>query len=162
MNENLKDVLAANLTTLMNANEGLNTLVKVSNRSGLSGGTIDRIKKAQVSPTLDSVEAIAKSFNVNPLVLLSPNLERNDIAAPQDIWEVTNAMKELDPIGQTKVRIAALEARDLHLLHLAQMRSKQQVPTLTDDEYELLSLFRSATDEASRKTAMNAFFQALK
>jgi transcriptional regulator with XRE-family HTH domain len=156
---NINEVLAANITELMRANEHLNTLAKLAERSGLGTATIDRVKKALVSTSLDIVVALADAFHVDVLDLLSPGMQRENAGMVPDIWEVTHAMKELDPMGQTKVRIAALEARDLHLLHLAQMRSKQQAPMFTEEEMRLVEMYRATKNTDLRSKAFIALLE---
>lgn len=68
-------LLAANLTRLMEGSQGLRTIDQVAKRSGIGRGTVDRVKKGEVSTTLDKVEALADAFGVSPAALLSTYTE---------------------------------------------------------------------------------------
>lgn len=77
----LADVLAQNITRLMAKMPDLDTIEKVSLRSGVGRGTVDRVKKAEVSTKIDTLELLASAFGVSPLRLLSSD-DRNDEGAP--------------------------------------------------------------------------------
>lgn len=68
-------LLAANLTRLMEGSQGLRTIDQVAKRSGIGRGTVDRVKKGEVSTTIDKVEALADAFGVSPAALLSTYTE---------------------------------------------------------------------------------------
>lgn len=59
-----RDILAANLRALMASRPDLNTLPKLTARSGVSNGTLDRIRRAAVSTRIDELERLAKAFGV--------------------------------------------------------------------------------------------------
>jgi transcriptional regulator with XRE-family HTH domain len=91
-----RDILAANLRAFMSAQPDLDTLPKLTARSGVSNGTLDRIRRAAVSTRIDEIQHLADAFGVEPWVLLRP---------PQHAGE-------LSPLG---LRLAAhldLAARD--------------------------------------------------
>ena len=67
-----RDILSANLRTLMAARPDLNTLPKLTARSGVSNGTLDRIRRAAVSTRVDELEKLAHAFGVEPCELLRP------------------------------------------------------------------------------------------
>ncbi|MBC7490074.1 MAG: helix-turn-helix transcriptional regulator [Glaciimonas sp.] len=75
----LKAVLAANLTALMQRHTTLNTVAEVATRSGVGRGTVDRVKKAEVATSIDVIEKLAEAFNVTPMYLLS---HQSEISAP--------------------------------------------------------------------------------
>lgn len=66
----LAEILAKNLSTLM-AITDLNTDEKVAHRSGVGRGTVDRLRKAEVSAKLETVEALAKGFGISAIYLLT-------------------------------------------------------------------------------------------
>ncbi len=70
----LRDIIGKNLTELMKSDMSLNTLDKVATKSGVGRGTVDRMKKADVAVTVDTLEAIANTFKLQPWQLLIPNL----------------------------------------------------------------------------------------
>ncbi|PUA19608.1 S24 family peptidase [Glaciimonas sp. PCH181] len=74
-NRKLINVLATNLTRLMEGSQGLRTIDQLSKKSGVGRGTVDRVKKGEVSTTLDKVEAIADAFGVSAASLLSTYAE---------------------------------------------------------------------------------------
>ncbi len=71
----VKHILAENLKALRASNDALNTYKKIGDASGLGSSTIERIEKMQSEAKIDSVEAIANTFNIDPSTLLSPNLK---------------------------------------------------------------------------------------
>jgi transcriptional regulator with XRE-family HTH domain len=67
-----RDTLANNLRTLMAARPDLDTLPKITARSGVSNGTLDRIRRAVVSTRVDELEKLGRAFGVEPWELLRP------------------------------------------------------------------------------------------
>jgi transcriptional regulator with XRE-family HTH domain len=65
-----RDILAANLRALMATRPDLNTLPKLTARSGVSNGTLDRIRRATVSTRIDELERLARAFSVEPWELV--------------------------------------------------------------------------------------------
>jgi len=55
----------------MENSQNLRTVDQVAKRSGVGRGTVDRVKKAEVSTTIDKIEALAEAFGVSPAALLS-------------------------------------------------------------------------------------------
>ena len=68
-----RDILAANLRTLMAARPDLNTLPKITARCGVTNGTLDRIRRAAVSTRVDELERLSRAFGVEPWELLRPH-----------------------------------------------------------------------------------------
>lgn len=83
----LEKVLSENLASLMSAHELLNTVEAVSKRSGVSRGTVDRVKKAEVSTSLENVKKLADAFNVDPAALLTTGMHAA-AATPSDAVEL--------------------------------------------------------------------------
>jgi transcriptional regulator with XRE-family HTH domain len=67
-----RDILAANLRAFMAARPELNTLPKITARSGVTNGTLDRIRRAAVSTRIDELGRLAAAFGVEPWELLRP------------------------------------------------------------------------------------------
>jgi len=68
-----RDNLANNLRALMAARPDLNTLPKITARSGVSNGTLDRIRRAVVSTRVDELEKLGRAFGVEAWELLRPH-----------------------------------------------------------------------------------------
>ncbi|MEY5098909.1 MAG: hypothetical protein RJA36_1628 [Pseudomonadota bacterium] len=67
-----RHILAANLKRLMDAHPELDTLPKVTRASGVSNGTLDRIRRAAVATRVDELEPLAKAFGMHAWQLLVP------------------------------------------------------------------------------------------
>jgi len=70
-----RQVVAANLDRLMRESVRLRTLELLSKDCGISRGTLDRIRRAVVSTGVDQLEAIGRSFGLQPFELLTPNAQ---------------------------------------------------------------------------------------
>jgi transcriptional regulator with XRE-family HTH domain len=68
-----RDILSNNLRALMAAHPDLNTLPKITAASGVSNGTLDRIRRAAVSTRIDELERLGRAFGVEPWQLLRPH-----------------------------------------------------------------------------------------
>jgi transcriptional regulator with XRE-family HTH domain len=68
--QKLGEILAANLNRLMDNHPILKSNKALGSREGLSTGTVGRVRNCEVSPTLDTVEALAEAFSISPLDLL--------------------------------------------------------------------------------------------
>lgn len=68
-----RDILASNLRALMAARPDLDTLPKITARSGVSNGTLDRIRRAAVSTRVDELEKLGRAFGVEAWELLRPH-----------------------------------------------------------------------------------------
>jgi len=67
-----REILANNLRALMGAHPELGTLPKVTARSGVSNGTLDRIRRAAVATRVDELEPLGRAFGVEAWELLRP------------------------------------------------------------------------------------------
>jgi len=65
----LGEILATNLNRLMENHPVLKSNKALGAREGLSTGTVGRVRNGEVSPTLETVEAIANAFGVSPMDL---------------------------------------------------------------------------------------------
>lgn len=83
----LEQILAENLSALMASNVGLNTIDKLAKRSGVGRGTIDRVKKGEVSTKLETVEKLAEAFGVPVVALLTQYEEPGLLQAGADVSE---------------------------------------------------------------------------
>jgi transcriptional regulator with XRE-family HTH domain len=68
-----RDTLSNNLRALMAARPDLDTLPKITARSGVSNGTLDRIRRAVVSTRVDELEKLGRAFGVEAWELLRPH-----------------------------------------------------------------------------------------
>jgi transcriptional regulator with XRE-family HTH domain len=71
-----RQVLAENLKLLMAQHADLGTLAKLTIRSGISNGTLDRIRRAEVATTVDVLERLGAVFGIEPWELLVPARKR--------------------------------------------------------------------------------------
>lgn len=70
--ERPRHVLAANLRALMAANPELGTLPKLTARSGVSNGTLDRIRRAAVATRVDELARLGRAFGIEAWEMLRP------------------------------------------------------------------------------------------
>ena len=70
-----RHILASNLKRLMQQHPALDTLPKLTEASGVSNGTRDRIRRAAVATRVDELEPIAKAFGLHAWQLLVPPAE---------------------------------------------------------------------------------------
>lgn len=68
-----RDILSSNLRAMMAAHPELDTLPKITAASGVSNGTLDRIRRAAVSTRIDELERLGRAFGVEPWELLRPH-----------------------------------------------------------------------------------------
>ena len=67
-----RDILSNNLRALMASRPDLDTLPKITARSGVTNGTLDRIRRAVVSTRVDELARLGKAFGIEPWELLRP------------------------------------------------------------------------------------------
>lgn len=91
----LEAILAQNLSDLMEKTVGLDTIDKVAVRSGVGRGTVDRVRKAEVSTKIETVELLAAAFGVSPIALLSEQGEA-EAAEPASPARAPYSMQWLD------------------------------------------------------------------
>lgn len=94
----LKKILADNLTRLMEKTPGLGTQDAVSKKakrysSTMSQSTIGRIQNADTNATLEKIDALARTFGVPPWELLKPEISK----------ESENAHRFTPPLDQIAV-----------------------------------------------------------
>lgn len=126
----LEMILAGNLNQLMADTPGLNTVDQVAQRSGVGRGTVDRVRKAEVSTKIETVDLLATAFGVSPLALLSENMSFATNEAPvteSAVASSTAALKNSTPTSMQWV---------------------------SPDESGLLSDYRT-TDDDGRRTVRN-------
>ena len=68
-----RDILSTNLRALMAARPDLDTLPKITARSGVSNGTLDRIRRAAVSTRVDELDKLGRAFGIEAWELLRPH-----------------------------------------------------------------------------------------
>jgi transcriptional regulator with XRE-family HTH domain len=69
-----KEILAENLTRLMNESRDLRTIKQLSEASKVSTGTIDRIRRAESAAGVDTVGMLAEAFGLTAWQMLVPDL----------------------------------------------------------------------------------------
>lgn len=62
----------------MDAHADLNTLPKLIKRTGMTNGTLDRIRRAAVSVGVDELQKLATAFDLQPWQLLVDGLDPNN------------------------------------------------------------------------------------
>lgn len=113
-------IVAENVTRLMSQSLTLNTIAAVAAKSGMGTGTVDRIKKGQVSTTIDKIEQLAEAFGVPVCTLVA----KGGIPADADLYypetkEIIRIMQDTDNRGREKI---LSRAKDELLLHNAFLR----------------------------------------
>lgn len=68
-----RDILAGNLRAFMAMRPDLGTLPKITKASGVTNGTLDRIRRAAVSTRIDELERLGKAFGVEAWEMLRPH-----------------------------------------------------------------------------------------
>jgi transcriptional regulator with XRE-family HTH domain len=80
-------VLGENLAALMAAHPDLNSNPKLAAKTRLGTGTISRLRNGMVDANLDTLERMAKAFNVEPWQLLVAGLDPGNLPTLQPISE---------------------------------------------------------------------------
>lgn len=83
----LEQILSANLTKLMDGHPELNTVYALAKKSGVGRGTVQRVRHADVSTSLENLEKLAEAFDLEPAQLLSPRLQSTGVSL-QDAIEI--------------------------------------------------------------------------
>lgn len=103
-----RDILRANLKALMSTHQELDTIVKVSERSGVSKGVVERMTKAEANTGVDHLQGIAQAFGLEVWQLMVPNLEPTNAPVLQEVSErqkemwkrIHDAAQELTQLGK--------------------------------------------------------------
>ena len=67
-----RDILSKNLRALMAERPDLDTLPKITKASGISNGTLDRVRRAASALRVDDLAPLAAAFGIEPWELLLP------------------------------------------------------------------------------------------
>lgn len=103
-----RQVLARNLTVLMTAYPEIGSQKLLFKSTGVTTSTIGRIRRGEVSATLDNIEALAKAFKITVGDLLNPSLpETLDKLTPIDLR--AEAMAIADEIVSSPLTSAQLQ-----------------------------------------------------
>ena len=96
MPENVQKLMSDRLTELMEKTPSLNTLKKLSAKSGVGYGTIRRIRNGdETDPSIGNVQAIAEAFGMSLAEFLSPEPESgSDEAAMLAAFRQLNAERQ--------------------------------------------------------------------
>lgn len=112
-------VLAANLSRLMAESEDLKTikqlhLATVRAGSPVSTGTIDRIRRAQVSAGVDQLTALGKPFGLEPWQLLEAGIKATSSGA----LATAKVIEKMNPHQRGRLDQAVALALDIDLAEL--------------------------------------------
>ena len=116
----IKLIVAQNLSRLMSQSQTLDTVKKVSARSGVGFGTVRRAKNGDGNITVDNLSAIAKAFGVDISYMVST-------AVPADLSDSIIKIKPksarhkrietiqglIDEINETGLAVVLDKCRDL-------------------------------------------------
>lgn len=90
----LDQILAENINELMRTHL-LSSNEKVSSSTGLGTGTVQRIRRAESSATLKTIELLAQAFKVHPSTLITENLGRTTSKQGKGLSALSPAGKQL-------------------------------------------------------------------
>lgn len=105
---NIDSIISANLNALMEMHPELGSQVLLSKKTGVATSTVGRIRRGEVSPTAESLEAIGKAFGIHPGELM-------DIHLAARIRMSSEIIIRLERITQ-KVRSGKLDDRQLKVI----------------------------------------------
>ena len=99
-----RDILAANLKALMAARPDLDTLPKITAKSGVSNGVLDRMRRAAAAVRVDDLDPLARAFGLSAWQLLVPGLSPDNPPSVYKPSEKEEALykriqRELDKLG---------------------------------------------------------------
>jgi transcriptional regulator with XRE-family HTH domain len=80
-------VLGENLARLMAAHPDLNSNPKLAAKTRLGTGTISRLRNGAVDANMDTLERMARAFQVEPWQLLVPGIDPGNLPTLQPISE---------------------------------------------------------------------------
>ena len=115
-----KHVLAANLAMLMERFPEIGSQKLLYKTTGVATSTVGRIKRGEVSATIDNIEALAKAFKIQVFEMLDPRLrERIKGMGAPNVREQAAALA-------AEIQDANLNEKQLNILAntLAAMRSQ--------------------------------------
>lgn len=120
---------------------------ELAKKSGVSQSTIGNLE-AGIRLTARSITVIATALGVNPVWLADGKGEpyrevvQNDrVVYPSDIQDVIDLMLKTDERGRLKIKLAAIDAFELHNSHILRARTN----TFTEEEMELVETMRDST-----------------
>lgn len=83
----IAELLGTNLQALMTAHADLSSNPKLAAKTKLGTGTISRLRNGEVDANLDTLQRLAKAFNVEPWQLLVPGIDPGNLPTLQPISE---------------------------------------------------------------------------
>ena len=96
----INEIIARNLSAWMNGHKTLFTLKKVSAKSGVGFGTVQRIKNGEGNITAKNVALIATAFGRKPAELMAPPEEmQRDITYELSDGVASNRLHVAEPIA---------------------------------------------------------------
>lgn len=82
MGDTPRQTLAENLARLMAESESLRTIKQLHAASGVSTGSIDRIRRGTHATNVDTLAQLSAAFGLEPWQMLIPGVRSGDKAAP--------------------------------------------------------------------------------
>ena len=89
-----RDILAANLRALIADRPEYASHAALVKASGVSNGTLGRIRNAEVATTLDQLEGLAAAFGIEPWELLVPPERRPALHSVSDTLRAATSKPE--------------------------------------------------------------------
>jgi transcriptional regulator with XRE-family HTH domain len=99
----------------MAESENLRTIKQLHEASGVSTGTIDRIRRAQVSAGVDQLTALAKPFGLEPWQMLETGIRAATPPPSRDALAVAAAYDKMTPRERLKLDHLMAVALDIDL-----------------------------------------------
>lgn len=97
-------VIARNVDELMRRNRELGSQVLLSKKTGVATSTVGRIRRGEVSPTADSLDAIAKAFGMEAGDLMDKDLiKRLNAMSSSNVQRINRIVQQLKS-GQIEER----------------------------------------------------------
>jgi transcriptional regulator with XRE-family HTH domain len=87
-------VLAGNLNRLMAAHSDLDSNPKLGKKAKIGIATLSRLRNAEVEATLETLERLAKAFDVHVWQLLVPEIDPKNLPALQPVTEAERKLHE--------------------------------------------------------------------
>lgn len=112
-----RDVLARNLTALMDKYPELGSQKLLFKTTGVTTSTVGRIRRADVSATIDNIESLAKAFKVTASQMLDPRLPETLASGPSlDARAKASALAEEIQTGSLSDKQLEILSRTLEAL----------------------------------------------
>lgn len=139
LQNDLRGHLARNIEALMDARLELDSQTKIAEKAGVSQSTVGRAYRGEAGTRLETVEALASAFDLDPWQLLWPSLKlkpgsppKAEAAAPQfskreleDVERARQALAKLTPAQRDLFVRDGIVAELLNMAHAPEARVAQ-------------------------------------